>query len=222
MARKLKSLPQSKGAFSIYILVDGETEQDYLKSIKTTKPYCDQLGNQRITIRPEIPSKKSLDDQYDSLKEALNHYDRVIWLVDYDVINLQQSQHRKPGTVTPKQKFIDLSSRLESLTKIKKYKGKTVHILINNPSIEYWYLLHYKDTSRLYTTSLSVENELKNYISDYTKNNEKYRKSILGKLNEKIDHAIFCAKKLNDDNNNVIARADIYKIFDKNLELLKP
>lgn len=52
----------------------------------------------------------------------------------------------------------------------KKYGGKKNVILCDSlPSIEYWFLLHYEDTNRLFQNSAAAETALQKYISDYVK-----------------------------------------------------
>ena len=222
MARKHnKGIPLKKGNFSIYILVDGECEQDYLNSIRNEEPYKEIISSQRIKIAPDIPKTKSLEAQFENVSEALNHYDKVLWIVDYDVIR-QQSAQQKTGTSKSFEKFLVLSSKFKKLLELKKHSGKEAFVLINNPSIEFWYLLHFEKTSKLYLTSDSVERKLAGHFKEYTKKDEKFRKSIFKLLKDNLPDAINHAQAIEENDNDIQARADIYKIFLNDLELLRP
>lgn len=222
MARqKNKGSTLKKGNFSIYILVDGECEQDYLSAIKTVEPFKSLLSSQRVKIAPEIPKTKSLDAQYKAVSEALDDYDKVFWIVDYDVIGKETLMQRR-GAQTSLEKFSTLSTKFKNLISSRKYKGKEVYVLINNPSIEFWYLLHYVKTAKLYTTSEEAEKRLVTYLKAYTKNDEKFRKSVFSLLKDNLDTAIINAQNLIEDPNDIQARADMYKIFENNLKILRP
>lgn len=200
---------------NIFLLVDGECEYDYLKAFKRHEKYIQTLRN--IDIEPDLPKFKSLEDQYDKLKESLKHYDKVIWVVDYDVIT-KESREQQKGKETSEQKFKRYSAELEKIAKV--YKHTEIHILINNPSIEYWYLLHYEATSRYYRKSSEAERELKKHLKSYTKLDAKYRKQIFNTLYPNLGNAIDYAKRINIDTDEILARADLYKIFENDCKLL--
>jgi hypothetical protein len=95
-----------------------------------------------------------------------------------------------------------------------------MYVLINNPSMEYWYLLHYEATSRYYAKSNEAERALRKYIKSYTKLDERYRKQIFDNLYPNLSKAIEHAKRINIDEDQILARADLYRIFENNCELL--
>ena len=200
MARqKSKGFTPKKGNFSIYVLVDGECEQDYLTSIKTVEPFQSILSSQKVKIAPDIPKTKSLDAQFKAVSKALDDYDKVFWIVDYDVIR-KETLMQKKGTQTSLEKFSVLSKKFKELVALKKYKDKEVYVLINNPSIEFWYLLHYENTSRLYTTSEEAEKkEGKKGEKDRNKKNGKSKKikkkKSIKELNSLIQDGYFINPK---------------------------
>ena len=60
--------------------------------------------------------------------------------------------------------------RIKLETMKKKYEKNPNVILCDSlPSIEYWFLLHFADTHRLFPTSESVTKELQKYLPDYEK-----------------------------------------------------
>jgi hypothetical protein len=141
--------------------------------------------------------------------------------VDYDVIR-QQSAQQQAGTPKSFEKFLTLSNKFKKLIDLKKYSDKEVFVLINNPSIEFWYLLHFEKTSRFYPTSEAVEKRLVSYFSEYTKKDKKFRSSVFNLLKANLNTAIENARVLEDNEKDVQARADIFKIFLNNLEMLRP
>jgi len=218
MARTSNFSNKRQGKTNIYILVDGDCESDYLKALKRSEPYTSLLRH--VDIKPDLLKYTSIESQYDELCTQLNHYSKVIWLVDYDVI-LKESNEQNKGKETTEQKFHKYRKKLEKLASQKKYEGKELHVLINNPSLEYWYLLHYEATTKHYRTSNEAERHLKKHLKTYTKLDENYRRQIFGVLEPKLQDAIRNAKRIViEDENEILARADIYKIFEDNCTLL--
>ncbi|MDO7213849.1 RloB domain-containing protein [Acinetobacter nosocomialis] len=218
MARTSKFRDKKQGKTNIYILVDGECESDYLTAFKRSESYKTLLKH--VDIKPDLPKSKSIESQFEELCTQLNHYSKVIWVVDYDVISKETGEQRK-GTETSEQKFNKYKKRLEKLVSQKRYEGVELHILINNPSIEYWYLLHYEATGKHYQTSSEAEKHLKKHLKNYTKFDAIYRRQIFSVLEPKLSDAINNAKRIViEDDTEILARADLYKIFENNCELL--
>ena len=181
------------------ILVDGETEIWYLQLMK------DYEKLKEVRIKPEIPKRKKLKEQYETIKKAVSEgYDKIIWIVDLDSI------------LGDKDKSIE--------NEFKKYlnewtNNKKIYVLVNNPCLEEWYLLHYRYTKRIFTDCSKVIKELKKNLKDYDKSKKYYknqRRNIYKKLKSSQSNAIENARKLGDFNPKKIelAKAEIYKIFD--------
>lgn len=65
------------------VVVDGKTEMWYLKMLQQNE------RDLRITIKPEIPKHTNIGEQYElvcALSDEENEYDKVFWVVDFDVI----------------------------------------------------------------------------------------------------------------------------------------
>ena len=60
------------------------------------------------------------------------------------------------------------------------------------------------------------------HLASYTKNDEKFRKSIFSLLQANLGKAIQNAELLIQDDNDIQARADMYKIFEDDLKILRP
>ena len=105
---------------------------------------------------------------------------------------------------------LDVPEILTRLTKIKKCT-----LLLSNPCVELWFLLHYKN-QKANTTSEQCYREMSN-------RNKSYKKGYIDnklkeKLKSKIDDALKRAKDLNENNN---PSSTIYKLIDALKELKK-
>lgn len=83
------------------------------------------------------------------------------------------------------------------------------------PAIEYWFLLHYKNTNRHFGTSKAVVDELKHFIPKYEKSerflrNEKWVAEMIA--DEKDDIAKKRAKSIGEEGQSY---SNAYKVFEK-------
>ncbi len=65
------------------------------------------------------------------------------------------------------------------IAELKEFYDKTPDntiIIINNPCLEFWFLLHYEPTLKYFATYADIKKELKKHLSDYEKT-EKYFKN---------------------------------------------
>ncbi len=187
------------------IIVDGETEKWYFDMMKKHEDLP------RIDVKPELPKKKRLEDQYDAVVENAKNYDRVIWLVDFDNI-IKESKETTKGQASKIEEFRKYCERL------KAYEN--VSVLVNTPCMEFWYLLHFETTGKYYAKCESAEKALKkSHLKDYEKTQKYYKKrnkDIYEKLKPEQSEAIKNAKQLGDFNfkNPESAKAEIFKVFD--------
>ncbi len=192
--RKNNKRTKRKANRSYLIVVDGQTEIWYLQLMKEHEKL------KGISVKPELPKRKKLRDLYNMVEKESKDYDKVIWVLDLDLI---------------------LDNR--QINEFKKYvnalnKNKRVIILVNNPCLELWFLLHFKKTHKIFYSCANVIKELKKYVNDYDKS-EKYYKgntNLYGKLKSRQKDAIRNAKVLGclDFDNIESSKAEIYKIFD--------
>jgi hypothetical protein len=151
-SRKLKHQAIPTFAF----VVDGETEIWYLQMLKRNE------RNLRLNIKPEIPHKKNIEDQFKLVADLSAHeYSKVFWIVDLDTI-IKESRE------TPKGKKSTLSSFIACRKQIEKDFSNVI-IITNNPCLEYWFVLHFENTSKLFETCSKAENQLKTHLIDYEK-----------------------------------------------------
>ncbi len=172
----IKNNKKRKGKKSYSIIVDGQTEVWYLQLMKRYEKLP------RIDIKPELPKKKKLSELFELVKNNTQIYDKVICLLDFDVI-LRYNQ-------------------VEEFKKyVKQLKGNSrAIILINNPCLEFWFLLHFKRIGKSFSKCEDIINKLKrNKELKYYEKTEKYYKfakyDIYKKLKPLQKSAIENAKK---------------------------
>ena len=189
------------------IIVDGECEVWYFQMLKRNE------RSLTINIRPEIPQKKWLEDQFEIVKKLSSDYDKVFWVIDLDVI-IKESNEKLNGVKTPLNELTDYILKIET---DRDYDN--VIVVINTPCLEFWFLLHYKQTTSYYQNCNSVINLLKNHIPDYSKTQKFFTKQnndIYLRLKPHIKTAIQNAKltgkfKLNIPNKGL---SEMYKFFE--------
>lgn len=155
---RTKQKKHGKPTFAI--IVDGKTEAWYLHMLQRNE------RNMPIHIKPEIPQKKSLKDQFNLLCEVSEVYAKVFWILDFDTI-IKEDKETPKGKKSPLTLFKEYREII-----LKKYKN--VIIIINNPCFEFWLLLHFVKTSKYYNQCSEVIGELQKHIKDYEKTQKFY------------------------------------------------
>lgn len=180
----------------VTILVDGETEFWYLQMIKRNNRKIN------IDIKPEIPQKKKIEDQYKRAIELSKIYDKVIWIVNLDVV-------------------ID-EGKLEILVDYRKElenKYNNIIIIFNQPCLEYWFALHFKFSQPPFTNCSEASHILKKSVTNYEKKEVFFTKQnddIFLKLKANLPNAIENSRKCGDFDvsNPQIGFSEMYKLFD--------
>lgn len=211
MGKRLKN--KMKGLDTFAFVVDGETEVWYLQMLKRNER---ELS---INIEPKLPSKKSLDQQFEMVMGLAEDYTKVFWIVDYDVIS-KETREAKKGGETSERLFIRLKDKTE--------KNEKITVIVNNPCIEFWFLLHFEKTSKFFPDCNSAEKQLKKHLKDYEKTRKYYTKQdndIYLKLKDKIKTAQENSKALVFDKfntqkavcemNALLANPEIQKVINK-------
>ena len=159
--RKIKSIrPNVKQKFAF--VVDGECEFWYIQMLKRNEKSIS------VDLKPEIPQKKKIADQFKKVIELSADYDKVFWIIDFDVIK-SETLIAKKGIKTVLQEFKEYCNKI-----IKSYQN--VIVIINNPSLEYWILLHFETTSKYYNSCAGVIKQLKRHMPEYNKSQLFYTK----------------------------------------------
>ena len=168
------------------IVADGETEIWYLQMMKQNERQV------RLTIKPELPKKKRIEDQCKLVCElAQREYDKVFWIVDLDQIKKEQRE-ATGGKKDPMRTFIECR---EKVLHGKKY-AKRVRVIVNNPCLEFWFLLHYTHTDKSFGGYEELAKALKKHMKDYNKsegyfkqkNNDIYLK-LKPRLKKAMEHS---------------------------------
>ena len=144
-------------------VVDGETEIWYLQMLKRNERQF------KINIEPKLPQKKSIEEQYKLVIQlSEREYSKVFWIVDLDTI-IKESRETPKGKKSPIQTFIELRKNLQ-----KGYKN--VIGIISNPCLEFWFLLHFEKTSKLFDTCGKAVIEFKKHLKNYEKTQKYFTK----------------------------------------------
>lgn len=184
LMRKIKATP-IKGKIKFLIIVDGYTETWYFQMLKRNEKSL------AVDLKPEIPQKKKLKDQYEKVTEQSKHYDKVFWIVDYDVVN-SETKNVKKGAESASQEL------QKYITQIAE-KFKNVTVIINNPCLEFWFLLHFENTDKFFDNCEGATKQLKKHLPDYEKTSKYFTKQgndIYLKLKPKLNDAIAKATRL--------------------------
>lgn len=166
MARK-QSYRVAKPA--IVIIVDGDNEKWY---ISQARAYYPNNGVRSIKIKPEMVQHKRCRDLFESAHQKLGEGASSVFLVlDLDTI-------RKDA-----RDLIDFHNLYSQYIKVKSgnksRKNKWMEkltIIVNNPCLEFWYLLHFKPTTKFYDDFCAIREDIRkiNALSNYDKSQEYY------------------------------------------------
>lgn len=202
--RPLKNI-KSKQKDTFACFVDGETELCYLNMLKRHE------RDLIVNIIPQIPQRKKLLEQYNIVLEASkNEYTKVFWIVDLDTIIKETKETQKRGH-TPLQAFLRYKEKLE--------KTGNVVVIVNNPCIELWFLLHYIPTSKYFKNCAEAEDMLKKHITNYEKTRTfltKEGNDIYKRLKPNLNNALQNARAIGDfeERNPQKTVCEMYKLFD--------
>lgn len=172
---------------TISFVIDGETELWYLQRLKEYH---------RLTLRfsPELPQKKSLEDQYELVMNNAEVFDKVFWILDLDVIIRESRRFSGAADKSP------LSLLKRFVNEIDRNGKGNIYVIANTPGFEYWVLLHFKCTEKYYETCDQVIDEIHKIkgMEGYEKT-QKYFKNpgndIYKRLYPYLDKAVANSKK---------------------------
>lgn len=187
MGRKIRNRIQKT---TYRIIGEGITEQYYFDHLKK----CLKLN---YKVSPRFFNNTSIDEMKKAIKKSLDDGVNVICVFDEDVSKRETLERKKLNDL------------------VNKYRNnKSVLLCGSLQSIEYWFLIHYKQIRKEFINSKKTEEALKRYIPNYEKKKkflEKDKWVINLCSDNKLKHAIDFAR-LADGNSG--SRSDIYKIFD--------
>lgn len=136
--------------------------------------------NLKIKIRPRFFGNENITTLEKRIIQVLSNEGIAVVIFDADVSTWNDAE----------------KARLIAL-KIKYEKSKRVILCDSQPSIEYWFLLHYLKTNRFFGTSKAVVDELVKYVERFEKTNDflrnpKWVEDLCnnGKLKDALERAI--------------------------------
>jgi hypothetical protein len=161
---------------TVLCFCEGETEKVYLTCLKQ-----DRYKNVHIELKPQI-SNTGFTNIFDDIEQLLDeradtadtNYKYIFYVLDMDAIynqNQIDEYNRK-------------KERIKSLVQAKE----RLAIIESRPCIEFWFLLHYKNTDKCFVNCDKIIVELCKYIPEYCKN-QNYIASLYEKLKDKLETA---------------------------------
>ncbi|MDE6643295.1 MAG: RloB family protein [Muribaculaceae bacterium] len=200
---------------SVAIIVDGNDEKWYIDNVK--KHYsCNAIRSMKI--KPDLPQRKKVQELFNLAESKLNEeYTFVILIIDLDEPLKDVSEYSKFKYLYSKYllaKNNELTGRQNS-----KYGWMSkILIIINNPCLEYWYLLHFNKITRFYADYQSLLPELKKIpiLSQYDKCEDYYNKkpNIYERLENALNVARNNAIQFNLDDCNSQGCSEMNLLFD--------
>ena len=136
--------------------------------------------NLKIKIRPRFFGNENITTLEKRIIQVLSNDGIAVVIFDADVSTWNDAE---------KARLIALKKKYE--------KSKRVILCDSQPSIEYWFLLHYLNTNRFFGTSKAVVDELVKYVERFEKTNDFLRNPKWvddlcnnGKLKDALERAI--------------------------------
>lgn len=136
--------------------------------------------NLKIKIRPRFFGNENITTLEKRIIQVLSNEGIAVVIFDADVSTWNDAE---------KARLIALKKKYE--------KSKRVILCDSQPSIEYWFLLHYLKTNRFFGTSKAVVDELVKYVDRFEKTNDflrnpKWVEDLCnnGKLKDALERAI--------------------------------
>lgn len=204
MSKNKTQYQQGTGRKRISIVVDGQTEVWYFEMMK-------KHHNLSFGIVPELASKTTLKKQYEKIVQKADDDEyKIFWLLDFDTI-------LREDRVIPKGQKLKSRELQEYAKKLAKYEN--VSIFINNPCLEFWFLLHFEAIGKQYELCEEAAKTLKKYLPDYDKSQSYYKKhnnDIYARLKQNQNSALQNAEKLGNFDFDDIksAKAEVFKIVE--------
>lgn len=178
MARKNKNIKLRK---RFVVLGDGRTEQYYLEHLKI-------INNYGYSVKPSLFDNITLSQAEEIIDELLKGgCDKIIFITDYDTI-------------------VNQNKKIEFDRLSKKYKNNSAVLICETmPSIEFWFLLHFTNTTKHFQNAKEVQEFLEKYIPNYSKEHS-FLKNIkwveILCSDKKLDKAITNATKILKEKDN--------------------
>ncbi len=142
MARHIKA---RKLYPAIAVIGEGITEHIYFSQLK-------QFEKLKFTLKPDIPKHSTARRIVKKAVELIEkEYDHVFCLFDMDEISCDRTLHEEYAALK------------------REHHGGNITFIENKPCMEFWFLLHYRQTTREFDNYGQLERLLRRFIPDYEK-----------------------------------------------------
>lgn len=143
MARKIKERKLKRP--TITIIGEGATERYYFTHLKRIRGY-------NYNCRPRNFTEQTFDEMQKQIDKVLADDGIAVCVFDADVTRTRPAEKMKYDNMC------------------RKYANNASVILCDSmPSIEFWFLLHFMNTSRYFASSEEVIDILRRYIPNFSK-----------------------------------------------------
>lgn len=183
MARKINNgRAPKKIKPAVAIVVDGKDESLYLTIAKGY--YCEVRPALRsVKVKPELPTDKKVAELFEYAKDLLNQaYTHVILVLDFDdPLNKEDEYEQFAKYYGWYQKVHDSETKLAAKHRNEWGWMKNLTLVVNNPCLEYWYLLHFAKGNvvrfyKQYSPELESDVRKQPGFDKYDKSEDFYRK----------------------------------------------
>ena len=140
-ARKERELKRSR----ITVIGEGLTERWYFEHLRSVKGY-------RYDCKPRLFARQSYEEMMRLIDWVIQNDGTAVCVCDADISRGNEERSKK----------------LKEM-KTRYAKNERVFICESMPSIEFWFLIHYMNTSKYFKDADSVIKVLKKYIHGYDK-----------------------------------------------------
>ncbi|MDZ4122441.1 MAG: RloB family protein [Candidatus Cloacimonadaceae bacterium] len=186
MRKQRISKPFKELKKSILIYCDGDTEKNYIISLKE-----DRYKHCPIKIEPKLQNK-GFSNVFKFLREMkrtgdAEFYHCILYVLDMDTIY----QDRRLAAYKAER------DRLQSA-----FEDGFLSCIESRPCIEFWFVLHFRHSDKLFSNYDETRRVLQNDLPDYEKTN-KYSQTVYYKLKGKLSNAINRAKEIETRHNAI-------------------
>lgn len=180
--------------YTVALVGDGFTERIYFSDFRDTERPVN------LHILPDYPGKiGSFKGVLERAVELSADYALVYALIDMDAVIAQRQQQSYASSK-------------------RAAERRGVIVLENNPCFEFWLLLHFRRTGRLFQNCEQAVTELRKHIPGYDKSMRFLEAArLFANLQERLAQAIMNAELLEenrDEHDELYPRAEIYKFFE--------
>lgn len=199
--------PIRKVQDAVAVIIDGDTENWYIKQVK--QQYNPDV-TRKLKITPEFPEKKKVKELFNLAQIMIERetYTTVFLIIDLDEVLKYDTEWNCFKEFYRKYKAPEAS--YEWMRRLK--------VIVNNPCLEYWYLLHFKHTERFYKDYASLRPDLRRIptLSEYEKTDKYYNSlpKIYTRLSEYLSAARENASEFNLMQATELGCSEMFKIFD--------